>query len=168
MGVCQRSCLISSASCWSIVVHCSRDEELDRFLLSLIAQREPKDWEALLRPSGGSLGLISGEAKTAVGWLDKPEIACREAATAAWTKGADIVVLGHTHLKDKVERRSKRYFNPGSWTRYIYPQAIPQLTAELLKDETRFPFDLSYVEIDRDASGRLAGKLYSFEQSPGR
>lgn len=85
---------------------------------------------------------------------------------AAAVDATEVVVLGHTHLPDSYQATHKaRYFNPGSWTRYADVSRYEALTLEDLRDESKFPYSLNYVQIEQltpDAS--LRATLETFER----
>jgi UDP-2,3-diacylglucosamine pyrophosphatase LpxH len=89
---------------------------------------------------------------------------CAEIARSQWKAGAEIVVLGHTHLPEKVKEGTGIYYNPGSWTRYI--ENPRSLTLEQLKDETRFPYQLNSVRIEKAQDGTLKSELICIEKGP--
>lgn len=83
---------------------------------------------------------------------------------------AEVVVLGHTHVPDDyaVSPRA-RYFNPGSWTRYVDVSQHPQFCLDDLRDESLFPYALNYVDVRATAAGAaLQAELCVFEQQTAR
>ena len=65
----------------------------------------------------------------------RPVTSARGSITAS---PAEVVVLGHTHCPDDwcwSELPGKRYFNPGSWTRYAEIDRQARLSLAELKDE---------------------------------
>ena len=81
---------------------------------------------------------------------------CLAIARNKWKARAEIVVLGHTHLRETVEENGRRYYNPGSWTRYIEDPS--SLTLRDLADDNTYPFELNYIRIE-DAGGTLHSEL---------
>jgi UDP-2,3-diacylglucosamine pyrophosphatase LpxH len=81
-----------------------------------------------------------------------------------WNVGAQIVVLGHTHLPEAVREGSRRYYNPGSWTRYV--DGADHLTLEELKDESRFPYQLNYVRVEDAGGDALLSELICIDRYP--
>lgn len=81
---------------------------------------------------------------------------CLTIARNKWKALAEIVVLGHTHLPESVEENGRRYYNPGSWTRYIEDPS--SLTLRDLEDDNTYPYELNYVRIEDDG-GKLRSEL---------
>jgi UDP-2,3-diacylglucosamine pyrophosphatase LpxH len=118
----------------------------------------------------GTSGIDTSSADTlsivAAGNVDV-HAACAEIAAGQWKAGAEIFVLGHTHLPETVTQGSHIYYNPGSWTRYVEnPQA---LTLADLEDESRFPYRLNYIRVEAAKDGSLSSDFVCFEkQVPSR
>jgi len=85
--------------------------------------------------------------------------ACTEVAKSQWRDGAQVVVLGHTHLPQTIAEDTCRYYNPGSWTRYIDAADIESLTLEELQRETEFPFQLNCVRVEDKGTEILTSEL---------
>jgi len=84
-------------------------------------------------------------------------------------KGPEVVVMGHTHQPD--ERRTNQgglYFNPGSWTRYVEYDSTTELSLTDLKDESRFPYELNYVRLEKHSTGKLDSSMICYERQPGK
>jgi len=95
------------------------------------------------------------------------QVAKRELAGKG--NAAEVVVLGHTHCPDDVtwpELPGKRYFNPGSWTRYAEIGGQRELTLHDLKDESAYPYALNYVRIEALPTG-LDARMLTYARSPG-
>jgi UDP-2,3-diacylglucosamine pyrophosphatase LpxH len=88
--------------------------------------------------------------------------ACIEIARAQWKAGADIVILGHTHLPQTFKEGNRVYYNPGSWTRYV--ENAETLTLEQLKDETRFPYELNCVRVAETDHRTLQSELVCLDK----
>jgi UDP-2,3-diacylglucosamine pyrophosphatase LpxH len=86
---------------------------------------------------------------------------CLTIARNIWKVHADIVVLGHTHLHQEIEENGCRYYNPGSWTRYI--EEPSDLTLADLEDDNSYPYELNYVQIEDDG-GTIRSKLVCFDR----
>jgi UDP-2,3-diacylglucosamine pyrophosphatase LpxH len=87
---------------------------------------------------------------------------CVKIARNKWDVGAQIVVFGHTHLPQTVEDGARRYYNPGSWTRYADDAA--SLTLEQLKDESRFPYALNCVRVEDTGSDSLLSEMMCIDK----
>lgn len=82
---------------------------------------------------------------------------------------AQVVVLGHTHCPDEQtwpDLPGKRYFNPGSWTRYAEIDSQDELTLNDLLDESRYPYALNYVRIEARPDG-LDAQMQAYARNPG-
>ncbi len=82
--------------------------------------------------------------------------------------GAEIVVMGHTHLPDTVEDGMFRYFNPGSWMRYVDSDDLKDLTLEDLKHEDAFPYQLNYVRVAQNVDSSIHSSMICFEEQKGQ
>jgi UDP-2,3-diacylglucosamine pyrophosphatase LpxH len=87
---------------------------------------------------------------------------CVGIARNKWDVGAQIVVFGHTHLPQTVEEGVRRYYNPGSWTRYADNAA--SLTLGQLKDESRFPYALNCVRVKDTGSNGLLSEMICIDK----
>jgi UDP-2,3-diacylglucosamine pyrophosphatase LpxH len=110
------------------------------------------------KSGGGTLSIV------AAGNVDV-RAGCAEIAEGQWKAGAEIVVLGHTHLTETVSEGTRVYYNPGSWTRYVEDAA--SLTLEQLKDESHFPYQLNYVRVEV-AGGILRSELICIDRFPAK
>lgn len=77
-----------------------------------------------------------------------------------------VVVLGHTHVPDShAVSAFAHYFNPGSWTRYVDVAKHPKLRLDDLRDESRFPYALNFVDVESDGDDApLRAALRTFEE----
>jgi hypothetical protein len=89
---------------------------------------------------------------------------CIAIAEGRWKIGAQVVVLGHTHLPQRIEKGDRRYYNPGSWTRYV--DNASALTFEQLKDESAFPYELNYVRVEDVGEPALRSEMVNFQRRP--
>lgn len=89
---------------------------------------------------------------------------CVKIATNKWNVGAQIVVFGHTHIPQTVEDGSHRYYNPGSWTRYV--EDAESLTLAELKDEGRFPYKLNCIRVEDAGSDTLLSECICIDRFP--
>ncbi|MFT3717238.1 hypothetical protein [Pseudorhodoferax sp.] len=82
---------------------------------------------------------------------------------------AQVIVMGHTHIPDDRDATHKvRYFNPGSWTRYVDLDRHPGISLDDLRAEDNFPYSLKYVVIDRGDDGKLTASLETFKEQPAK
>jgi UDP-2,3-diacylglucosamine pyrophosphatase LpxH len=150
----------------------STDDGLNKFVLDVVATLPTEGWEGILGPEGpatlekGARGRRTLEMVRA-GFVRADE-AFRKAARKMLGKGAQVVVLGHTHLPDMERTKKGAYFNPGSWTRYANAEATESLTMDDLKNEEDFPYQLNYVRVEQSTEGALGAEMICFEQKQGR
>lgn len=112
-------------------------------------------------PAGNTLGKIK-----AGGDFDRESLQLAAKNRAAFHEATEVVVMGHTHIPDDcaVTHRA-RYYNPGSWTRYVDLEAHPDLKLSDLGKESSFPYSLRYVQIDAPPDGGpLVTLLEIFEE----
>jgi UDP-2,3-diacylglucosamine pyrophosphatase LpxH len=89
---------------------------------------------------------------------------CIEIAKGRWNIGAQVVVLGHTHLPQTVGSGAQRYYNPGSWTRYVVDAS--KLKLKDLEDESKFPYQLNYVRVEDTGGQVLDSKMITVQKRP--
>ena len=84
----------------------------------------------------------------------------------------EVIVMGHTHQPDKqsftLGGKTTRYYNPGSWTRYADVSKQESLTLDMMKDESKFPYELNYIWVEENGDGPLISKKETFDNDPGR
>ncbi|MEH2547445.1 UDP-2,3-diacylglucosamine pyrophosphatase LpxH [Bradyrhizobium sp. AZCC 2262] len=118
----------------------------------------------IAKPGTSSVGSAGGEV---LGIIETGRIdvraACATIARGKWLAGAEIVVLGHTHLPEEIEENGRKYYNPGSWTRYIDNPAGLKL-ADLM-DETKYPYKLKCVRIE-EIDGKLTSEMILIDRKP--
>lgn len=122
-----------------------------------------------------SVVLSNGDAQNSLGTIvgssafgrDSLRVTARNRASKV--EATQIVVMGHTHIPDEhLATHKVTYFNPGSWTRYAEVTNAGELTLDDLRDESKFPYSLNYVQIDEpDASGQLRATMVTFERNAG-
>ena len=119
------------------------------------------DGFALGSEDGRTLGII-GSVRNIDYKKEFRKIATRRFADVVT---AQIVVLGHTHLPDSVDDGDRKYFNPGSWTRYLVIEREATVTMDQLQDESKFPYELNCVKVSQIANGALSSELVTLERS---
>lgn len=132
-------------------------------------------WEALFSPPAGvSLSADGQEGAVDAVTLGALRKAANEDGKAllrqaardrAAATGAPVVVMGHTHQADELHEAAMRYFNPGSWTRYLELAKGQDVRMADLRDDTRFPYALNYVRVADAPDGTLAAEMVCFERS---
>src|SRR5258708_28646188 len=140
------------------------DEAVVQFVEQLLRTKAPwEEWLTVLdsaKPAISSISTSGGDtlAIRAASKIDTLT-ACIDVAKAQWDEGAQIVVLGHTHLPQRIEAESRRYYNPGSWTRYFDAADVESLTLEQLQRENEFPYQLNCVRIEDTGTEILISEL---------
>jgi UDP-2,3-diacylglucosamine pyrophosphatase LpxH len=127
--------------------------------LNLFDRAEPATLDAEDR-SGETLAIQRSGALEKADWSQEARMQ-REV-------GAEIVVMGHTHLPDTLEDGVFRYFNPGSWIRYVDSEDLKGLTLEDLKREDAFPYQLNYVWVEQAVDSSIRGSMICFEEQKGQ
>jgi UDP-2,3-diacylglucosamine pyrophosphatase LpxH len=127
-------------------------------------------WLAILdltRP--GVLGKTSAARTLKIGQAALIDVRqkCIEIARNAWRDGAEIVVFGHTHLPQQCSEGHHRYYNPGSWTRYVDAGQAGTLTLKDLEREDTFPFELNCARIEDTGSYTLQSELICIDKGQG-
>jgi UDP-2,3-diacylglucosamine pyrophosphatase LpxH len=114
--------------------------------------------------SSNSLGTIYSSSS-----FGKESLRVSATNRASKVPETQVVVMGHTHIPDECYATHKvKYFNPGSWTRYADVSQIDSLVLDDLRDESKFPYALNYVQIERPgADGQIAASKNTFESSAG-
>ena len=146
-------------------------ETMSQFLYYAMARVSMDRWlkvfEGVQGTSLGSPDDLSLAIKKAGTMNDKEELRRQAAEQLASGKGHQVVVLGHTHQPDDHTTTHGRYFNPGSWTRYLEFERLSSVTLKDLKHEENFPYQLNFVRV-QEASGspKLGANMHCFaEQS---
>jgi UDP-2,3-diacylglucosamine pyrophosphatase LpxH len=141
-------------------------EALAKAMLQLLGRIDDTKWHALFDlPPGATLGSddVTLGALTRAGFDDGKET-LRRVAQQRVDAGAKVVVMGHTHQPDTRQLDGGMYYNPGCWTRYLELKPGQKVTLDDLKDESRYPYQLNFVRVERDASGKLQSKMHCFAQ----
>jgi UDP-2,3-diacylglucosamine pyrophosphatase LpxH len=111
-------------------------------------------------PAGGTLAIRRAGA------IDVRK-ECIAQAERTWRAGAQVVVLGHTHLPQSIEQQAGRYYNPGSWTRYIETDKVDTLTLENLRREVDYPYALHCVRVEDTGADALHSEFFSIDPGSG-
>jgi UDP-2,3-diacylglucosamine pyrophosphatase LpxH len=143
------------------------EDRVSAFMLECLAETDAESWLGLFDQAEPSTLDATGPSKETLAIqqssaLEKSDWS-KEAAIQ-WEAGADVVVMGHTHLPDHAESGSRRYFNPGSWIRYVDSEDLKGLTLNDLNREEAFPYQLNYVWVERAADGSVHGSMTCFEE----
>jgi UDP-2,3-diacylglucosamine pyrophosphatase LpxH len=143
------------------------------FLFEMMPCVAPEEWMPVFNIPGAPKLSIGGDATTLSvfqsGTMNDKQALREEAAKVFKQPNApQVVVMGHTHQPDRVQAENGVYYNPGSWTRYIEIEKTDKLTLEDLKDESRFPYRLNYVRVERQENGSLASELITHDSQAGK
>jgi UDP-2,3-diacylglucosamine pyrophosphatase LpxH len=110
------------------------------------------------KPGSGVLSIVqSGNTDARAG--------CITVAQGHWNAGAQVVVFGHTHLPQTEGSGAQRYYNPGSWTRYV--ESTSDMTLARLEDESKFPYQLNCVRVEDSGDKVLKSEMISVEKRAG-
>lgn len=143
------------------------------FILEHWSQIEDSGFAQLLEPKSDAT-LNAAMPKTlgkikAGGDFGKEELRIVARNRASVVDKAQVVVMGHTHIPDAHDATHKvRYFNPGSWTRYVDLGKHPGLTLDDLRVEADFPYSLKYVQVDLGSDGKLSATLETFKEQSAK
>ena len=162
----------ASLATWRTSV--ATEDQLADFLVEHWQQLDSAGVTQELSPGGGAM-MGTGQTKV-MGLIRKGGSFGRQALRDIASRRAEdepmaqVVVMGHTHLPDDapVLDGRARYFNPGSWTRYLDLEAHPALRLDDLRDESQFPYALNSVRVERGPGDRLIATLRSFEEQHAR
>lgn len=146
------------------------EERLADVMIFLLGRIENSTWDMLFTPQesvdlGADEVTLSAIAKAnfANGKLQLREVARKRARL----KGAAVVVMGHTHQEDTDEWDDRKYFNPGSWTRYLELDEHSRVTLDQLRDESKYPYALNYVRVER-CGDSLQSKMINIDRDDGK
>ena len=143
------------------------ENALAQFMADSLAAVDTKSWLelfSLAKPdvlstedgTGETLALIWSGAKADTLWRDE--------AAKQWKQGAEVVVIGHTHLPEQAKEGGKAYYNPGCWTRYVTGEQLAGLRLADLKQEEKFPYQLNYVRVAEKPEGGLESEMICVEE----
>jgi diadenosine tetraphosphatase ApaH/serine/threonine PP2A family protein phosphatase len=150
--------------------------DLFNFLKDLIIKLSPEEWLPTLNiPILTTLGIEKDRAKTLSvvrSGIARDKEVLREQAEAILTNSAsEVIVCGHTHQPDEWRGKDGKgdggYFNPGSWTRFLNIDNIPNLTLADLKREEDFPYQLNYIRVKQCSNGSLRADKICYEEQQG-
>jgi len=146
------------------------DDALAEFIEQLMATGKP--WETWLGAFNLTKPEILGSSDSSGDTLTirssskvNQRVECIAQARRTWKAGAQIVVLGHTHLPQKVEEAEGRYYNPGSWTRYIDGEGVDKLTLSQLRDEAIYPYTLRCVRVEDTGADQLQSEFLAIDDT---
>lgn len=149
-------------------------DRLEELMIAVMGGEPPGAWESALARArvGKTLGAGQGTLQLAESQKVDDKLLFQQVAKAELTRPAspaEVVVLGHTHCPDDCrwsELPGKRYFNPGSWTRYAEISRQTKLSLTDLKDEAAFPYALNYVRIAAGPAG-LDAQMLTYARCAG-
>jgi hypothetical protein len=146
------------------------DEKIENLLLSMFAKYSPDELRGIFDAKLARTLSIADRERTlrivSSGASDEKAILQTEAKKFFYG-GADVVVFGHTHQPDKIDDNGKRYFNPGSWTRYVNIDKVGSLKLEDFRRDEDFPYQLNFIRVTPE-SGRLAADKICFNEQDGK
>lgn len=145
-----------SATVETVKLNLDNEDALFDFMLELLPRIEPEDWLPIFDKfgaGGGSLAIGSSGTTLAIkagNNVDKEFLWKKAQEEFLSASEPEVIVMGHTHQPD--DRKSEtggRYFNPGSWTRYVDFEKNPNLTLANLTNEQVFPYQLNFVRVEQ-------------------
>ena len=164
---------INEVTCEAVSKALDTDEGLEKMITNLIVMDNSNHWVKIFNKKDirSTMSIGGDDSRTAAivrsgSTNEKEEL--RKKAQNLLSNGAQIVVFGHTHQPDTLEEDEKKYFNPGSWTRYLKLEKLENLSLEDLKDEEDFPYQLNFVRIEKNEEGQLISKMVPFESQKGK
>lgn len=147
------------------------EQALLDFMMDVLRVRGLDGLKKLELSAGGALAVGGATGTLAIqqaGRMDEKEHLRIVAEGRFRADGkCEVVVMGHTHQPHDLAFGEKRYYNPGSWTRYADISTQDALTLEKLKDESKFPYYLNYVWVEEAGGGPLKSEMKTFEANPG-
>jgi hypothetical protein len=136
-------------------------------MFDLLGRIHDAQWHALFDlPPGHTLGSddVTLSALMQANFDDGKQKLRAVAQERVDATGASVVVMGHTHQPDVKILDGGTYYNPGCWTRYLELGAGQKVTLEDLRDESRYPYQLNFVRVERDGENALRSKMHCFER----
>jgi UDP-2,3-diacylglucosamine pyrophosphatase LpxH len=145
----------------SLLAALENKESAEDLLMAALQAAPPGDLEKDLNvPLGISLSIMKS------GQVDEKAF-LRSHALSRLKDGPRFAVFGHTHQPDEaVTDDGRKYFNPGSWTRYVEISDMAKLHLADLMDESRFPYQLNYVHVESTENGLIAAMRTVAERKP--
>jgi UDP-2,3-diacylglucosamine pyrophosphatase LpxH len=140
---------------------------LSKLMFDLLGRIHDAQWHALFDlPPGHTLGSddVTLSALMQANFDDGKQKLRAVAQERVDATGASVVVMGHTHQPDVKILDGGTYYNPGCWTRYLELGAGQKVTLEDLRDESRYPYQLNFVRVERDGENALRSKMHCFER----
>ena len=141
-------------------------ESMAEIMCELLGRIDMPQWLELFGQSDGVLLGREGVTLSAIvraNFVDAKDGLCEAARRRARETHARVVVAGHTHQPDeRALDDGARYYNPGSWTRFLELERGQRVTLQDLRDESRYPYRLNYVRIERRGD-ELASGMTCFE-----
>jgi UDP-2,3-diacylglucosamine pyrophosphatase LpxH len=145
------------------------EDSLARAMFALLGKLNDEEWRGLfefgsatLSAEGGGITLSKVVKSNFVNGQAETKEAARKRASE---KNAQVVVMGHTHLPDTCTWDEVRYYNPGSWTRYLQLGREQSIRLNDLKDESKYPYALNVVRVERKA-GTLSSSMICVDRFP--
>jgi UDP-2,3-diacylglucosamine pyrophosphatase LpxH len=157
-----------SATVETVRLNLNDEDSLFDFLSEMLPLVEPAKWMPVfeefklsstlgIENPGISLAIKAGNS------VDKEFLWKKAEEELLADGGPQVVVMGHTHQPDDRESDGGgRYYNPGSWTRFVDYEKNPGLTLDDLKDDKAFPFQLNFVRVEKLANDSLKSEQITY------
>ena len=138
-------------------------------MFNLLGRVSDNDWRLLFEIPSARITLGSEEitlsAISRANFDNGKETLRKVAQNRIDATSASVVVMGHTHQPDEKRLEGGTYYNPGSWTRYLELTPNHKITLEDLKDESKYPYQLNVVRIEKSDDESLKSEMICFEHS---
>ena len=143
------------------------EKRLAKLMFRLLSCIDEREWEAMFGvPRAPTIGAAEDVTLAAIvkANFDDGKMKLQDVAQGKIDSGAEVVVMGHTHQPDEVHFvDGGHYYNPGCWTRYLELKPGQKITMQDLADESKYPYQLNYVRIERTYSGSILHRKVCFE-----
>ena len=161
-----------SATAETVRANLRTEGQVYDFFYEMMPRVSPDEWMGVFdKVAGGATLAVGGKPTTLAiskgNGVDKDFLRKTAMKESEDHGEARVLVLGHTHQPDEAQfDGGVKYYNPGSWTRYVEYDEDRPLSLEDLKRETDFPYELNYVRVERQAGG-LDSRMVCFERGAG-
>jgi UDP-2,3-diacylglucosamine pyrophosphatase LpxH len=142
----------------SVRENLNTESTIEDFIRDLLQKVPPDAWV----PIFDSMKLVKTAAIIRSGRVDYEDLYLK-VAREQWAKGAQVVVMGHTHLPQREPEGKHTYFNPGSWTRYAKASQLDSLKLDNLRRQEQFPYELNYVRVEQNDAPDLYAEMITFD-----
>jgi len=142
--------------------------DLEALFAQVLAASSGDEWQSIfnrlpkaatLGTKAGTLGMVKSEIRNDAARYQKAAFK----HLAGMSNPGQVATIGHTHQPESVTNGEDRYFNTGSWTRYVDYKSSADLTLAKLQREEDFPFELHALYVRPDGK-KLFAEMICFER----